>query len=209
MKITILGATGATGQELIKQGVEQKHQVTALVRNPAGIKMIAPNLEVISGNVLDPQQSARAVMGSDAVISVLGFKRGAASVTIYSDSARILIDAMRQTGVRRLIFCTSAGVEYRDPNELWFYTYIFKPLFLKNGYADMQIAEKLIRASDLEWILVRPALLTNGELKGIYRVSPLYRPKRGINISRADLAHFMLQQLKSKDWLHKTPTLTY
>ncbi len=197
------------GQELIKQLLERDYQVTALVRNPAGIRQTASNLEVLTGNVFDIQQVAQAITGKDAVISTLGFRRGDSFVSIYSESARTLIAAMQQTGVRRLVYCTSAGVEDHDPNEFWFYTYIFKPLFLKAGYADMQTAEALIRSTDLDWVLVRPALLFNSARRGTFRVSPRYRPKRGIGISRADLAYFMLEQITGNEWIHKTPTLTY
>lgn len=209
MKITIFGGTGATGQEVIKQALERNYQVKVLVRNPAGIQPVRAGLEVLVGNALDLAQVAGAVSGSDAVISTLGFKRGDPVVSIYSESARNLVEAMQQTGVRRLVYCTSAGVEDHDPNEFWFYTYVFKPLFLKAGYADMQVAEACIRKAKLEWVFVRPALLLNGGRRGNFRVSPRFRPKGGLGISRADLAQFMLDQVEGNEWLYKTPTLTY
>lgn len=209
MKIAVFGATGASGQEIVTQGLERNFHVTVLARNPASIQQINPNLDVIAGSISDVATVEKVIAGNDAVLSVLGFKRGDSKPTIFAESAKVLINAMNKTGVKRLIYCTSAGVEDHDPNEMLVYRYIIKPFFLQEGYNDMKIGEVLIRESDLDWILVRPSRLTNGPLKKHFRVSPLYRSKGGVSISRADLAYFMLNQITSDEWLHKTPTLGY
>ena len=209
MKIAVLGGTGATGQEIIMQGLERNYHLTVLARNPAAIQQISPNLDVIAGSISNADTVEKVIAGKDAVLSVLGFRRGDPKPTIYAEGAKVLINAMNKTGVKRLIYCTSAGVEDHDPHEMLIYRYIIKPLFLQEGYNDMKIGEALIRESDLDWVLVRPSRLTNGPQKEHFRVSPLYRSKGGVSISRADLAYFMLNQTTIDEWLHETPTLGY
>ena len=209
MKIAVFGGTGATGQEIIKQGLERNYHVTVLARNPAAIQQTSPNLEVNAGSIADADTVEKVIAGNDAVLSVLGFKRGTSKPTIFADGAKVLMSAMNKTDVKRLIYCTSAGVEDHDPNEMLIYRYIIKPFFLQEGYNDMKVGEALIRESNLDWTLVRPSRLTNGPKQEHFRVSPLYRSKGGVAISRADLAYFMLNQITSDEWSHKTPTLGY
>ena len=209
MKIAIFGGTGSTGQEIIKQALERNHLVTALVRNPAAITQTSPNLTVIVGNVFDADTVEKAILGNDVVLSVLGSKGGRAATTIYSDSARTFIAAMTKTGVKRLIYCTSAGTEDDDPSEMFVYRHLIKPFFLQMSYDDMKVAEALIRSSHLDWILVRPSLLTNGPRTTQFRASAHYRPEHGTRISRADVAYFMVEQITRAEWVRKTPTLAY
>ncbi len=209
MKIAIFGGTGSTGQEIIKQALERNHLVTALVRNPAAITQTSPNLNVIVGNVFDADTVEKAILGKDVVLSVLGSKSGRAATTIYSDSARTFIAAMTKTSVKRLIYCTSAGTEDDDPSEMFVYRHLIKPFFLQKSYDDMKVAEALIRSSRLDWILVRPSLLTNGPRTTQFRASAHYRPEHGTRISRADVAYFMVEQITRAEWVRKTPTLAY
>ena len=154
---------------------------------------------------------AGAAAGCDAVLSVIGSAGGVlgrGSTTVYSDTAATLIAALPRAGVERLVFCTSAGVEARDPGEVLPYRLIAKPLFLQRAYDDMTVAEDVIRSSGLEWTLVRPARLTNRPGGRPYRVSARFRPPGGTAIPRADVAAFMLDQVAEPTWRHATPTLT-
>ena len=167
-------------------------------------------LSVVTGDPLDVGVARRVIEGCDATISVLGFRRhlqGPATTTLYSDSARTFVRAMDASGCRRLIYTTSAGVELDDPSELWPYKHIVKPVWLNGGYEDMRNAESIIRASDLDWILVRPGRLTDGPATARYEVSPRFRPEHANAITRADLAAFMLDQVAGDEWVHGTPTL--
>ncbi len=209
MKISIFGSTGATGQELIKQGLKKGHRIFTIVRNQLDI--INPNLTVIKGDIFDKKLVRDIIDKSDLVISVLAFTPklfGQKSTNLYSKTASVLIEVMTELHLKKLVFCTSAGVE-EDPNEIWFYKHILKPFYLKKGYEDMQLAEKIITNSALDWILVRPSRLTNAALTTQFRISERFRPKDGSSISRADLAFFILNQITNNSWFHKTPTLAY
>ena len=136
MKLAVFGGTGPTGQEIVKQALERGHSVTALVRNPAGLSQKSDTLEVVTGDIFDQATVERVISGKDAVLSSLGAKvglTGAGHTTLYSDSAKAFVTAMKKTGVRRLIYCTSGGVEDHDPNAAWFYEHIIKPMLLQKA----------------------------------------------------------------------------
>lgn len=207
MKLFILGATGATGRLLVEQGLERGHSVATIVRAPLDLRH--PALTAVKGDLFDERLLDEVSAGTDAFISVLAFTPelfGEKSTDLYSRAAALL--ARRGARGKKLLFCTSAGVE-DDPHEIWPYKYVLKPLLLKKGYEDMQRAEQIIAGSAFDWILVRPSRLTNGTLTKQFRVSEKFRPPGGSSISRADLAYFMLDQLDRDTWLHETPTLAY
>lgn len=209
MKISIFGSTGATGQELIKQGLEKGYSISTIVRNQLDITN--PNLTVIKGNIFDKSLVKEIIDKSDLVVSVLAFTPklfGEKSTKLYSKTASVLVEAMAELNLKKLAFCTSAGVE-EDPQEIWFYKHILKPFYLNKGYEDMQLAEKIITNSTLDWILVRPSRLTNAALTTQFRISERFRPEEGSSVSRADLAFFILNQITNNAWVRKTPTLAY
>jgi len=209
MNITIFGATGLTGKELVNQALERDMSVVCLVRRELDVKH--PRLKVINGSMTHVEQVEAALKDSDAVISVLGSAPklfGDKSTDVYSRSAAVIVKAMGRASTRRLIFCSSAGVE-EDPREIFFYKFVLKPLLLKKSYADMQLAEQTISRTDLDWVLVRPARLVKGTLTKKFRTSERFRPIGGSAISRPDLAFFLLNQVTDSAWIHKTPTITY
>ena len=209
MRVTIFGANGGTGLQLVDQALGRGWEVSAAVRHPDDLPS-QPGLTVLVGDVLDPAVAEQAIAGSGAVLSALGFRRhlrGPSTTTLYSHSAATITSAMDACGVGRLVFITSAGVEHDDPSELWPYRHIVKPLWLDGGYEDMRRAEEVIRSSHLAWVLVRPGRLVDGPATGRYEVSPRFRPEHANAITRADLAAFMLDQVTSDEWLRGTPTL--
>ena len=213
MKIAVLGATGPTGQEIVKQALEQGDIVTVLARDEAKITVKHDNLRIVKGDALTAADVDKVVEGQDAVVSSLGGKvglTGAVHTTVYSQGAKNIVLAMRKHGVKRLVYCTSGGVEDHDPGAAWFYEHIIKPMLIQKAYDDMKIAEAVLWGlPDLECVLVRPPRLLDGPKTGVYRVSPRFVPEKGTDLNRADLAHFMLAQTRQHDWVGKTPTLAY
>ena len=209
MKLLILGATGATGLELMEQALEAGHEVTAFARRPEAVQLKHANLRVHQGGILDYSTVEAAVQGQDAVLSALGVRRLGKN-TILSDGTRNLIEAMEKLRVKRLIVESSLGVGdsrgQLGPVHNWFVL----PVLLRNIFADKETQESLVRASRLDWVIVRPAILTNGPRTSRYKAG--FAPdnqsiKR--KISRADTAEFMLKQLTDDIYLHKTPGLSY
>ena len=201
MNLLVVGATGGTGQELVTQALERGHRVTALVRRPP-LDNPHPGLTVVLGNVLDPGSLERAVPGNGAVLSALGHKRWFGPTRILSQGTGNLIASMRRHGIRRLICETALGI-----SDAWwqmglYYTLFVRPFILPFYFRDKVRQEAVIRASDLDWTIVRPGGLTNGPKRGRYR----HGPRVGhwlwtVRISRADVAAFMLDQLTDQRYV--------
>ena len=210
MKLLIIGGTGATGQELIKQALEQGHNVTALVRNPEKVKTTHSNLKLIQGNVLDPVIVEKAVAGQEAVLSALGHKKFFIKTNILSEGTKNIIQAMDKQNVKRFICITALGINDSRFRLGLYYSLFVIPVIVFFYFWDKAKQEKLIQSSKLDWTIVRPAQLFNGKKRGKY--------KHGLNIgnyiltkfiSRADVAHFILSQLNDVTYLKKTPGIAY
>ena len=209
MKLLIIGGTGKTGRELIQQGLEQGHDITALVRKPERLKYDHPKLRVIKGNVLIPDTLETAVRSQDAVLSALGHKRFIIKTSILSEGTRNIIHAMDKYGVSRLICITSLGINDSRFKLGLYYTLFTIPVILLFYFLDKSKQEKLIMNSKLDWTIVRPGQLTNGKKRLKYKHGPnLGSYILTKMISRADVAHFMLSQLDDKTYLHKPPGIT-
>jgi putative NADH-flavin reductase len=198
MKLTIFGATGATGTSLTEQALAAGHDVTAVVRDAARFVVSAhPRLRVVTADVMDPASIAPAVEGADAVISAIG-PRGTGPTTVIQDSVRSIIAAMEKTGTRR--FVQVSGSVVADEGESPYMRYLVKPLarrtFLRHVSADMSAGEEEIRRSGLDWTIVRPPALTEKAATGTYRMAIDRNLPRGFQVSRADLAAFMLGLLE-------------
>ncbi len=208
MKITIFGSTGGTGLELVKQGLDLGHDVIAFARTPSKLDHLThENLRIVRGDVLQLADTCQAIdERTDAVLSALGNTLKKGDVTTSAGTKNI-IEAMDRKGTRRFVCETSLGVgdSYGQPG--FVFTKIAVPLLLKHAFADKEIQERNIRESDLQWVVVRPGALTNGEKTSEYRHG-LDKDIKG-KISRADVAEFMLKQLDSNEYLRKTPAICY
>ncbi len=205
MKITIFGATGATGTCLVEQAVATGHQVTAIVRNPARLATPAgPRLRILTADVMDPAAISPAVTGADAVLSAVG-PRGSGPTTVSQDSVRSIIEAMQESGVRRLI--TVSGSVVSDVGEGPLMSYLLKPIvrrtLLRHVCADMRRAEEAIGASNLDWTIMRPPRLTGQAATGTYRTAIDRNLPGGYTISRADLVTCMLSLLDDEASVHR------
>jgi len=209
MKLLIFGATGGTGRALVAQALEQEHEVTAFVRNPSRLAISYPMLKLAEGDILDYDSVARAVSGQDAVLSALG-TRQLGKTNILSEGTRNIINAMEREGVRRFVCESSLGVGDSRGQLGFLFNYLWLPLFLRNVFADKEVQERYIKESSLDWVIVRPARLTNGPRTRVYKsgFSPADTSISG-KISRADVADFMLKQVRSDAFLRKTPGISY
>jgi putative NADH-flavin reductase len=204
MKLTLFGATGATGTNLVQQALAADHDVTAVVRDPARLAIPAhQRLRVVTADVLDPAAISPAVDGADAVISAVGPGTGAS--TLRQDSTRSIIEAMQKTGARRLLIVSGSVVA--DEGESPFMRYLLKPLarrtFLRHVCADMRRAENEVHDSNLDWTIMRPPSLTGKPARGTYRTATDRNLPRGFSISRADLAACMLTLLDNPATVHR------
>ena len=211
MKLLIFGATGNTGKKLVMQALEQGHIVTAFARNPTDVKTKHDKLSVMKGDILDYVSVQRAMKGQDAVISALGIKTLKKN-TILSDGTKNIINAMEKYGVKRFICMSSIGVgnSIQQKKELGFlYNHIMIPFVLKNMFTDKEVQEHYIKESNLNWTIVRPAILTKGKRTGKAKCYSHDDKNIKAKISRADVADYMLKQLSDKTNIHKTISLSY
>lgn len=209
MNLLIVGATRGIGRQLLEQSLAAGHQVRAMARTPASITLRHERLQVVAGDILDPRALVAALEGREAVMVSVGVGFGFKPVSLFSEGARILIGAMEKAGVRRLLTVTGLGAgDSRDHGGL-LYDRIFYPLLLKRMYQDKDREERLIRNSGLDWTLVRPGLLTNGPKTAVYRAITNLEGLRGGRISRADVAHFMLEAAQSGQYVGQAPVLIY
>ena len=207
MKVLIIGATGATGQILMGEALAQGYEVTALARNPSAVATEDDHLRVLQGNALEASSLEAAVTGQDAVLSALG-TRSRKPTTLFSESTHNIISAMDKHGVRRLVCITGIGVGDSKGHVGFLYDRIIRPFVVKNVYEDKERQEEAIKHSDLDWVIVRPARLTDEPAKGKYSVF-LGGSYTAAKISRADVATFMLAQLTNDTYVRKTPVISY
>jgi putative NADH-flavin reductase len=210
MNILIIGATGGTGRALVEQALAQGHAVTALVRNPARIRMTHERLTVMKGDVLEYDSVDRAVQGKEAVISALGHKQWFIKTTILSRGTKNIVSAMKKHGVKRFICETALGIGDTKGRLGLYYTLFVIPVIIYFYFRDKERQEQLIRESMLDWVIVRPGQLTNGSKRGTYRTgNGIGSYILTVKISRADVADFMLRQLTDNTYLGQTPSVAY
>jgi putative NADH-flavin reductase len=209
MNLLIIGASRGIGAQLLKQSLQAGHAVTAMARHFRELPRQAEQLRVISGDILDESKVREAMAGQEAVYLTIGVGVTKKPVTVFSQGTKNVLAVMAECGVRRLICITGIGAGDSKGHGGFLYDRIFKPLLLKTIYEDKDRQEVLIRASDTDWTIVRPAFLTNGPLTGNYRVLIDLSGITAGKISRADVAHFMLTELSAKRYLRQTPLLTY
>ena len=205
-KLLIVGATGGTGRRLIEQALERGYAVTALVRNSLRLPLEHPQLRVVQGDVLDYASVERAVRGQEAVICALGHKRFFFPTRILSEGTGNLLRAMQTHGVPRFVCETSLGIGDSAGRMGLYYTLFVIPVILPFYYWDKTRQERLIAASAVEWIIVRPGVLSNARKRGNYR----HGHQIGsfiltLRISRADVADFMLNQVEDDMYLRTAP----
>jgi putative NADH-flavin reductase len=208
MNILIVGATRGIGRQLLEQALMSGHAVTAMARNPQRLATQQERLRVIKGDIRDSDSVALAMAGQDAVCCTIGVKAPWLWVTVFSEGTKNLLQAMEKAGVRRLICVTGIGAGDSKGHGGFLYDRIFYPFLLKPIYADKDRQESLIKASDVDWTIVRPGFLTNGPLTKNYRMLTDMTGVTAGSISRADVAHFFLKELESKQYLRQTPLLT-
>jgi putative NADH-flavin reductase len=201
-RLLIVGATGGTGRQLVEQALERGYTVTALARDPSTLRMDHPRLTVVQGNVLDYPSVEAAVRGQDAVVSALGHRRYFGPSRILSQGTRNLLRAMETHRIQRFVCETALGIGDSAGRMGVYYTFLVIPIVLPFYFWDKTRQERLIAASRVPWVVVRPGALTNGAKRGGYRHGQgVGSFLRTVRISRADVADFMLNQLTANTYL--------
>lgn len=207
MNLVIFGATGTVGRELVTQALGAGHTVTAFTRGSGGPLKDLAGLQIFQGDVLDRDAVTAAVRGADAVLVTLGagLKGG-----LRAPGTANIVAAMRATGVRRLICQSTLGAGDSWANLNFYWKRIMFGLLLRAAYRDHQRQEEIVRASGLDWTIVRPAAFTDGPRTAAYKHGfPATLRDLTLKISRADVADFLVRQVSDRSYLGKTPGLSY
>jgi putative NADH-flavin reductase len=221
MKLTIFAATGGIGHQALEQAVAAGHDVTAVARNPGKlsgrVRIIKADLSTADAEALMP-----AVAGADAVLSGLG-PRSKAEYGIVTRGTRAIIGAMQATGVRRVVVVSAAPIgtvaspgrpnpPKHDPGDGFFMRYLLSPMVkaaFGKHYTDLAQMEDDLASSGLDWTAVRPPRLTGKPLTGSYRTAYGQNVRRGVLISRADVAHLMLAALGEPETIKQVVSVAY
>lgn len=225
MRITVLGATGRTGRHVVEQALGRGHTVRALVRDPARLGVPAavttadaaaptaargtpPQVEVVLGDVLDPEAVTRATAATDAVVVVLGAPPRATD-RVLTRGTQHAVAAMHRHGVRRLVVETSFALDGGDrlAGPAGRLLVGFSRLFTGPLWADKASQEQAVRDSRLDWTLVRPTTLSDGPATGSWTAAEEPRLRLSASIPRADVAAFLLDQLSDTTWSRRAVRL--
>jgi putative NADH-flavin reductase len=211
MNVTVFGATGGIGCEVVTQALAAGHHVTAYLRNPAKLTVTHPHLTVITGELTDRDEIQPAVHGADAVISALGpsLDRKATAMPLV-DGTHTIIDAMRAEGVKRYIGMATPSL--RDPRDgsslLGRLVPFMGRTFLKRAYQELLDMSRIVTNSELDWTIARFTQPKDGTRKGTVRAGYLGHDKIRAGITRADIAAFLLDQTTDTRFRRAAPAIS-
>lgn len=195
MKFVVLGATGGTGMEIVRQALERGHSVTALVRSPDRLKQFGDRITVKRGNLLDSADLQQVIQGHDAVVSAFGPRVpiSKADADLLQRFAGALTKAMALAGVKRVVV---ESVAFLFKDAIFPPAYLLGRLFFRQVVDDASAMEQVFADGQLDWTMVRPPELTSKPYTGKYRVRQGHLPLFGFKISRADVADFMIKAVE-------------
>jgi putative NADH-flavin reductase len=210
-KVLVIGASRGIGLETVRTALRAGHSVRALARSATSMPIQNASLDKVSGDALDSETIRNALQDIEAVIQTLRVDISPRAVfertRLFSDSTRILVDAMKAAGVKRLITVTGLGAGDSRGHGGLLYDAIVFPLLLKRVYDDKDVQESIVRSSGLDWTIVRPGLLKDSPATCSYRVLAASRDWRFGTISRADIANFLVRQIDDRTLIGTTPLL--
>lgn len=202
MKLVVLGATGGTGTELVRESLKGGHSVTAFVRNTARLHEFKGRIRIEEGDLLDRGALAKVLESHNAVLSGFGPRIPIAKSDshLLEQFATVLTGAMEDARVRRLVIISTAFL-FKD--SIVPPTYLLGKLLFPSVVTDSAALEKTVQESAVEWTIVRPPQLTDGPMTGGYRERIGHLPRFGFKISRADVAHYFVKAIGKCDVMGK------
>ncbi len=209
-KILIIGASSGIGLETCKTALARGYDVVAFSRHADEIQTNHDRLIKCKGDALNYDEVKHAMQGVDAVIQTLGVpmnvKLITGPITLFSQATEIMIKAMNENQVKRLLAITGFGagdsIHRIHPLQKIGFNMVFG-----RAYADKDIQETMIKSSELDWTIARPGVLTNCKSVTDYRVLVESNEWKNGTISRACVADFLLSNIDSDDMIEKAPVL--
>ncbi|MEC1520730.1 SDR family oxidoreductase [Neobacillus niacini] len=206
MNILLLGATGRVGSQIIPYALHERHHVTVLVRIPEKIQINNENLTIIQGNVLNKEDIVCAMQGIDVVISALNTD----GTTTLSESMPLMIEAMESEGIKRIITIGTAGIlqSRTTQNSLRYQSSESKRKSTRAAEEHHKVYD-MLKQSNLDWTIVCPTYLPDGERVGNYRIERDFLPEGGAEISVKDTAEFTFKQIEGNDYIKSRVGICY
>ncbi|MXV61942.1 NAD(P)H-binding protein [Natronorubrum sp. JWXQ-INN-674] len=204
MQITVFGATGRTGIPLCEQALARNYEVVAHTRSPEKLPFEDEQLTIVEGDVYTGDGVAEAVEGADAVVSVLGHGDGSPDdlLTVAGDH---IIEAMEDANVTRFVTLVGAGVREEGESVSLGGKIMgaLLKLLARDVLEDAAEHARRVRASQLEWTILRAPRLGEGNPEGDYRIGDL---KLGFDaVDRGDVATCLLDRLEKNDYGEEMP----
>lgn len=204
MKVLVIGASGKSGQQVVEKALAAGHTVTAFVHNAADYQAPA-GVRVLAGDATNTALIGQAVAGQDAVLDAIGGHTPFLTTHLEENTAKAVIAAMQQHGVRRLLVISVLGVGDSQAQATFLYEHILMPTFLHGAVPDKEAMEAAVKASNLDFVLVRPPFLSDDPATGSVHV--VTGEDKAHKITRADLAQFMVEQLTSDQYVGQAVTV--
>jgi len=208
LNLLVIGGTSGIGLEIVRRSVARGHRVTALARRPERMPFFHPQLTVLGGDVLDAPSITNAISQNDVIISTIGMGATRDPVNVFSEGMKNTLAIMNASNKARLITVTGIGAGDSKGHGGFFYDTVILPLMLKTIYDDKDIQEALIEKSATEWTIVRPGFLTDNPAENRYHVLTNLDGVQSGNISRADVAHFIIGAVEQGLYIDETVFLT-
>lgn len=202
-RILILGATGGTGRQVVEQAAVMGLDLTVLVRTPGKLPATDRQVRVVTGDICTDSPTVRnAFANQDAVISALGVGQSFTSGGLIAQAAPVIVGAMREQGVQRLVFTSAfgSGATWQDTPLV---PRLFMRTLLRDVYADKAAGEQVIKNSGLDWTIVYPTGLTDGPRTETARLGERLTLSGFPRVSRADVAAALLRQLDDMNFVRK------
>lgn len=206
MKIAIFGGTGKTGIAVIQQAVAHGHDITVMVRTPEKIPTLPRAITVIKGDFSQMDQVHATIKGQDAVICTLGSRELYKNSGFRTMGTRAIVQAMQSQGVKRLVVMSSMGIG-ESWNHIPLFTKALFKLFMPAARADHEAQEQLVKASQLDWTIIRPSGLTDVPGVTTYEYAPQLTPKT-LRISRANVADLILKVIETRSHIREAITIS-
>ena len=204
MKVLVIGAAGKLGKLVVAKAAEAGHAVTAFVHGeehelPAGVT-------VVHGDVRNPSRLRSAMTGQEVVVDTIGGSKPFMATELEASSAAVVVQVMVEEGVKKLIVVSALGVGEELGQETFFYEHVLKPVFLRGSTKDKAAMEKVVEASGLEFVIVRPPVLSDKHATGVVRVIGTGEKAEGI--TREDLAGWIAEQFGSGEFVGEAVTVS-
>lgn len=203
MQIVVFGAGGKTGRFVVRKALSAGHAVTVFMRDDDALE---PGVRVVTGDAGDAEAVRRAVVGQDAVIDTIGGRTPYLQTDLETSAARNIIDGMRGEGPKRLIVVSALGVNDSIDQTPFWYEHLLIPTFLRGSTKDKGRMEDEVETSGIDFVIVRPSMLTDEAETGTVRI--VSGNSKAHKITRSDLAQFLVDQLETEEHVGQSVVIT-